>query len=208
MPPAPTNTTSESDKPPAGTAKSIIPCTPLAIVKCLEYVGVYNKLLHYGDRAYGKTITVINRSVHSPEIVWLVKLTINQFWGCWPSFSSLIGKWWCSCILCWHWFHTGMASFIKIKLFWRRVQEYTKRPRLTTPSSETSAQRYHPRHVVHPCNLTLQECLAISDVVVTAVPSPTYKVMTEWLKDGCICLNVSADKNFEKDVRDKVSGWL
>ena len=27
---------------------------------------------------------------------------------------------------------------------------------------------------------------------------------TEWLKDGCVCLNVAAEKNFEKDVRDKV----
>lgn len=38
----------------------------------------------------------------------------------------------------------------------------------------------------------------------SAVPSPEYKVKTEWLKDGCVCLNVAADKNFEKDVRDKV----
>jgi methylenetetrahydrofolate dehydrogenase (NAD+) len=53
----------ESEDPPPGTAKSIIPCTPLAIVKCLEHVGVYNKILPYGDRAYGRTITVINRCV-------------------------------------------------------------------------------------------------------------------------------------------------
>jgi len=68
-----------------------------------------------------------------------------------------------------------------------------------------TAQRYHPRHIVHPSNLTLQECLAISDVVISAVPSPTYKVKTEWLKDGCICVNVASDKNFEKDVRNKVN---
>ena len=41
--------------------KSILPCTPLGVVKCLEYIGVYNKILTYGDRAYGKTVTVINR---------------------------------------------------------------------------------------------------------------------------------------------------
>lgn len=44
-------------------------------------------------------------------------------------------------------------------------------------------------------------------MVVSAVPSASYKVKTEWLKDGCICLNIAADKNFEKDVRDKVS-WF
>lgn len=60
---------------------------------------------------------------------------------------------------------------------------------------------------MHPSNLTLEECLAISDVVISAVPSASYKVKTELLKDGCICLNVAAEKNFEKDVRDKV-WWL
>ena len=67
------------------------------------------------------------------------------------------------------------------------------------------AARYHPRHVVHPSTLTLQDCLAQSDVVVSAVPNATYKVKTEWLKDGCVCINVAADKNFEKDVREKAS---
>ena len=36
------------------------------------------------------------------------------------------------------------------------------------------------------------------------MPSASYKVKTEWLKDGCICVNVAADKNFEKNVQDKV----
>lgn len=40
---------------------AILPCTPLAIVKTLEYLGVYNNLLPYGQRAYGRVITVINR---------------------------------------------------------------------------------------------------------------------------------------------------
>ncbi len=78
------------------------------------------------------------------------------------------------------------------------VQEYTKRPR------QAETRKYHPHHVVHPSNLTLQECLAISDVVVSAVPNVNYKVKTEWLKDGCVCLNIAVEKNFEKDVRDKV----
>lgn len=101
------------------------------------------------------------------------------------------------------------------------IQEYTKRPHaplveLSAEPSSTSessssgaaaavkARRYHPRHVVHPSKFTLQQCLTLSDVVVSAVPSPTYKVKTEWLKDGCLCVNVAADKNFEKDVREKV----
>jgi methylenetetrahydrofolate dehydrogenase (NAD+) len=42
--------------------KSILPCTPLAVVKILEHLGVYNTVLPYGNRLYGKTITVVNRS--------------------------------------------------------------------------------------------------------------------------------------------------
>lgn len=44
------------------TQKSILPCTPLAIVKILEHLRVYNNLIPYGNRLYGKTITVVNRS--------------------------------------------------------------------------------------------------------------------------------------------------
>ena len=85
-----------------------------------------------------------------------------------------------------------------------RLEEYTKRPRIEGDVNAEPSQRYHPRHVVHPSNLTLQDCLGVSDVVVSAVPSASYKVKTEWLKDGCICLNVASDKNFETNVRDKV----
>jgi methylenetetrahydrofolate dehydrogenase (NAD+) len=154
--------------------KSIIPCTPLAIVKCLEYVGVYNKLLPYGDRAYGKTITVINRS----EVVGrpLAALLANDG-----------------------------ARVLSADI--DSIQEYTKRPHVDGDTSEP-ARRYHPRHVVQSCLLTLEECLAISDVVVSAVPSVTYKVKTEWLKDGCVCVNVSTGKNFEDDVRHKASIYI
>lgn len=85
------------------------------------------------------------------------------------------------------------------------LEEYTKRPRVDTGVDARPLRQYHPRHVARPSNLTLQECLGLSDVVVSAVPSATYKVKTEWLKDGCVCVNVASDKNFEANVRDKVS---
>ncbi|CAG8829133.1 17750_t:CDS:2, partial [Racocetra persica] len=44
------------------TKKCIIPCTPLAIIKVLEYVGVYNPIIAYGNRLHGRVITVVNRS--------------------------------------------------------------------------------------------------------------------------------------------------
>ncbi|RDW84348.1 hypothetical protein BP6252_01938 [Coleophoma cylindrospora] len=47
---------------PHNTMKSILPCTPLAVIKVLEYLQIYNSILPYGNRLYGRTITVINRS--------------------------------------------------------------------------------------------------------------------------------------------------
>ncbi|KIL70318.1 hypothetical protein M378DRAFT_1044184 [Amanita muscaria Koide BX008] len=163
----PTTTGADEQQPSAGTVKSIIPCTPLAVVKCLECVGVYNKLLPYGDRAYGKTVTIINRS----EVVGrpLAALLSNDG-----------------------------ARVLSVDI--DSIQEYTKRP--------STERKYHRRHVVQPSTLTLQECLAISDVVISAVPSTAYKVKTEWLKDGCICVNVATEKNFESDVREKGSIFI
>ncbi|KAG8863755.1 hypothetical protein FRB96_007592 [Tulasnella sp. 330] len=168
----------DSDTPPPGLVKSILPCTPLAIVKCLEYMGVYNAHLSYGDRAYGKTITVINRS----EVVGrpLAALLSND--------GARV-------------FSVDIDS----------IQEYTKRPTTFNASSSSTGiprRLYHPQHVVHPTSNTLEQCLAISDVVITAVPSTSYKVATSSLKDGCICVNVSSEKNFEKDVREKASLYL
>ncbi|KAJ3361431.1 hypothetical protein GGF32_007355 [Allomyces javanicus] len=48
--------------PPANAKKCIIPCTPLAIVKVLEHLHIYNPMLPYGGRLYGKTIAIVNRS--------------------------------------------------------------------------------------------------------------------------------------------------
>jgi methylenetetrahydrofolate dehydrogenase (NAD+) len=42
--------------------KSILPCTPLAVIKVLEYLHVYNPILPYGNRLFGHTICVVNRS--------------------------------------------------------------------------------------------------------------------------------------------------
>lgn len=88
------------------------------------------------------------------------------------------------------------------------IQEYNKRPAAGAGAGEGArpSRAYHPHHVVRaaPPEMDLERCLALSDVVVSAVPSATYKVPTAALKDGCVCVNVAADKNFEADVREKV----
>ncbi len=46
----------------AQAQKSILPCTPLAVIKVLEYLHVYNPILPYGNRLFGHTICIVNRS--------------------------------------------------------------------------------------------------------------------------------------------------
>lgn len=189
--PAPSTAPAASDDPPPGTVKSILPCTPLAIVKCLEYLGVYNKILKYGDRAYGKTVTVINRWGFPLAIILLCDIVLICLYDL---SSEVVGRPLAALL------SNDGARVFSVDI--DSIQEYTKRP---TSEERSNAQRYKLHHVVHPCSKSLQECLAISDVVISAVPSVSYKVKTEWLKDGCVCVNVSSEKNFETDVRDKVS---
>ena len=42
--------------------KCLLPCTPLACVKILEHLGLYDPALPVGDRLKGKVVTVVNRS--------------------------------------------------------------------------------------------------------------------------------------------------
>ncbi|ORY24796.1 hypothetical protein BCR39DRAFT_545977 [Naematelia encephala] len=173
LPSKSTGATPSSDPTPPGTVKSVLPCTPLAIVKVLEHIGVYNSLLAYGDRARGKVITVINRS----EVVGrpLAALLANDG-----------------------------ARVLSVDV--DSIVEFSKRP--TTSSTPTS--KYNPHHVSTPLDpsFKLEDCLKISDVVISAVPVASYKVPTSALKDGCICVNVAGEKNFEADVRERASIYV
>ncbi|TMW65542.1 hypothetical protein Poli38472_008184 [Pythium oligandrum] len=46
----------------AQTQKCVLPCTPLAIIKILEHLNVYDKHQPHGEQLTGINITVINRS--------------------------------------------------------------------------------------------------------------------------------------------------
>ena len=58
--------------------KSILPCTPLAIIKVLEHLEVYNSIHPVGNRLFGRTITVINRSGKVESIVMLSSAVLSQ----------------------------------------------------------------------------------------------------------------------------------
>ena len=84
------------------------------------------------------------------------------------------------------------------------IVEFSKRPSTSTTS------KFNPHHIVSPLSedFNLQRALAISDIVISAVPSDAYKIPTKDLKDGCICVNVAGEKNFEKSVRERASPLL
>ena len=85
------------------------------------------------------------------------------------------------------------------------IVEYTRRK---TNEDGSRPPAWHPNHVTQNCKLSLQQCLEISDVVVSGVPSSSYKVQTNQLKDGVIAVNFASGKNFQEDIKDKVSVFV
>ncbi|KAL1920233.1 uncharacterized protein VTP21DRAFT_1379 [Calcarisporiella thermophila] len=143
------------------TRKGIIPCTPLAIVKILEYIGVYNRVLPYGNRLHGRVITVINRS----EIVGrpLAALLANDG-----------------------------AKVFSVDI--NGVHEYYRGVGIRLS-----------RHEVRETNLTVDEVVPQSDVVITGVPTPNYKLKTSLVRDGTVVINFSSFKNLEEDIATRAS---
>lgn len=150
---------------PAETKKSILPCTPLAVIKILEYLRIYNTILPYGNRLHGRTITVINRS----EVVGrpLAALLANDG-----------------------------ACVYSVDI--NDVQEFTRGAGL----------RKRRHEVVEKPGWTLDDCLPISDVVISGVPGDKYKVPLEKMRDGAVCINFSSERNFTPEVKEKASIYV
>ncbi|AOW01582.1 hypothetical protein B0I72DRAFT_136055 [Yarrowia lipolytica] len=150
---------------PEDRQKSILPCTPLAIVKILEHLGVYNAVLPYGNRLYGKTVTVVNRS----EIVGrpLAALLAND--------GAIVY----SCDI------TGIQKF--------------------TRGEGLSLKRHNVEDVK---DMDIQKCAAVSDVIITGVPSASYKFPTEWVRYGAVCINFSSEKNFDPSVKERAALYV
>ncbi len=131
--------------------KSILPCTPLAIVKVLEYLKVYNTILPYGNRLFGHSITIVNRS----EVVGrpLAALLANDG----------------ACV-----YSVDVTG----------VQQFTR--------GEGIKKSRHD--VVEKDGWTLENCVPLSDVVISGVPGEAFKFPTNLLKEGAVCINFSTEK--------------
>ncbi|KAL2269776.1 hypothetical protein VTJ83DRAFT_1960 [Remersonia thermophila] len=152
--------------PPHNAKKSILPCTPLAIVKTLEHLQIYNPILASGNRLFGKTITVINRSEVNGRP--LAALLAND--GATVYSVDITG-----------------------------VQLFTRGSGIRAP-----------RHQVHDKEgWELKDVLPLSDVVIAGVPSEQFKVPTELLREGAVCINFSSHRNFDGPaVKEKASIYV
>ena len=137
--------------------KSVLPCTPLAVIKILENLQVYNTILPYGNRLFGHSITVINRS----EVVGrpLAALLANDG-ACVYSVDV-----------------TGVQQFSR---------------------GEGIKKKRH--EVIEKEGWGLEDCLPLSDVVVSGVPGDKFKVLTKMLREGAVCINFSSEKVSGNDV--------
>ena len=133
------------------TQKSLLPCTPLAVLKILDHLKVYNGILPYGNRLFGRSITVVNRSetVGRP----LAALLANDG----------------ACV-----FSVDVTG----------VQQFTR-------GQGIKKQRHE---VVEKEGWDLEDCIPISDVVISGVPGDAFKLPTKLLKDGAVCINFSTEK--------------
>ncbi len=131
--------------------KSVLPCTPLACLKILEGLHIYNPILSYGNRLHGHTITVINRS----EVVGrpLAALLANDG-----------------------------ARVYSVDI--NDVQEYTR--------GQGLRKRRHT--IIEKPGQKLEDCLPLSDVVISGVPGDDFKVPVDLLREGAVCINFSTQR--------------
>ncbi|TKA31780.1 hypothetical protein B0A50_01859 [Salinomyces thailandicus] len=151
--------------PPNNTRKSILPCTPLAVIKILEHLNIYNTFLDYSKRLFGRRITVINRS----EVVGrpLAALLAND--GAEVYSVDVTG-----------------------------VQQFSR-------GGGLKKQEHEVRDMD---GWGLEQCLPISDVVISGVPGDRYKVPTGLIREGAVCINFSSEKNFNPDIKEKASIYV
>ena len=77
------------------------------------------------------------------------------------------------------------------------------------PSKLTPHTTQQPPHQTFETKVTLEEALALSDIVIAGVPSPKYSLPLATLKAGVIAINFSTFKNFdEAGIQAKASIYV
>lgn len=71
-----------------------------------------------------------------------------------------------------------------------------------------SATKHHVEDLGDYSEQLLRDVCRDADIVITGVPSESYKFPTEYIRDGAICINFSSFKNFSEDVKTKASLYV
>lgn len=133
------------------TQKSLLPCTPLAVLKILDHLKIYNGILPYGNRLFGRKITVVNRSE-----------TVGR------PLAALLAN--------------DGACVYSVDI--NGVQQFTRGQGIKKQKHE----------VMEMDGWTLEDCVPLSDVVISGVPGEAFKLPTKSLRDGAVCINFSTEK--------------
>ena len=170
--------------------KCVLPCTPLAVIKIMEYLGAYDRTRPVGHQLDGKVAVVFNRS----EVVGrpLAAMLAND--GATVYSIDISGM-------------LVYAAARRPRTVWRPTQpgRTHRSPPPTTPRS----RRYTRGSVagtirVAETTAERKEVLARADLLVTAGPLPPEKfvVKASELKKGVIAINLAQHANLEPAVAD------
>ena len=173
--------------------KCVLPCTPLAVIKIMEYLGAYDRTRPVGHQLDGKVAVVFNRS----EVVGrpLAAMLAND--GA-TVYSIDI---------------SGMLVYAARAALSHRAQTARARRRGGEPTAHrrppARSRRYTRGSVagtirVAETTAERKEVLARADLLVTAVPLPPEKfvVKASELKKGVIAINLAQHANLEPAVAD------
>ena len=134
--------------PPHNTKKSLLPCTPLAIVKILEYLRYYDNTLE------NTKVTIINR-------------------------SEIVGR--------------PLAAMLA-------------NDGATVYSVDIDSTFLVTKSCKKLTDIKLEDACKSSEVIITGVPTKSYRIPTEWIQPNTIVINVSSFKNVEEDSILKIPG--
>ncbi|EJK76130.1 hypothetical protein THAOC_02126 [Thalassiosira oceanica] len=75
-------------------------------------------------------------------------------------------------------------------------------------ADDRSVLEFGPGGRVRRTDLSLEECVRASDVVVSGVPDPDFRVPTEWIREGSTVINVASGHggNFDEGTVGDVPG--
>ena len=159
----------------SGNPGIIFPCTPLAVMKILHHVLEEVSSNHQVKEISttpcfkGETITIINRS---------------ETFG--RPLASMLAN------------HGANVFSIDESSILQYNKGKIRRLSLLSPSSSNSNGKVQ-NHSLGTTTMDVEQCIRNSSILVTAVPSSTYKVPTEWIQADTIVVNVASEPNFNEE---------